>query len=342
MRSILLTWFILCSIAPAVHAQKDTSKVPELSAAQLEALFSDLDAFLDSLIRPRSFVAASVTAGNRTIQELGSNGKIRNTGTMLLSPAAGYYHKSGFGIGGSAAVLLQNGRPDPYQYLATFSYDYLLQRNLAAGIAFTRFFTEESLNFYTSPLQNEVAGYFIYRDSWFKPSLSVSYGWGSETHVDVQESWFTKLKRKKKNNRGNRGNQNGVVTRTVTTEDYSDWAVSLSVRHDFYKLRLLTKKDHVRFTPQLTMNAGTQQYGFNQTTQTAWRKNSGVLKPFISDKVALDERSQFQPLSLTAFLRTAYSTGKWYLQPQMVVDYYLPDTDHPWTTSFMVAAGVIF
>ena len=322
-------------------------------------MFSELDAFLDSLTRPKSFGSVSLSGGNRLFTLNTASDKIETERAFLFAPAAGYYHKSGIGVGGSAAIVMNNGKLNPYQYLATVSYDYLKVRGIATGVAFTRFFTEDNLAFYTSPLQNEVSGYFIYRKSWLKPSLTLSYGWGSRSSVEEQEFFIEKIRKNVKalanglglgrgNGNGNNGNGNGnggstgVVTRTQTTEKFYDYAVSFSLRHDFYLLHPFLKNDNLRVSPQITANAGTQRFGLNQTTQTSWRSNSGILKPFTSDQVALEERSRFKPLSLTAFLRTAYTINKWYVQPQLIVDYYLPETSQPWNTSFMLATGLIF
>lgn len=406
MLRILCLYVLLQLFSSAGQAQKDTTSLGVLSEEDYSVLFSELDAFIDSLTRPKSFTSVSLSGGNRLLTVPTGRNTLETEKALMFAPAAGYYHKSGWGIGGSASIMMREGKPEPFQYLASLSYDYLKARNFAAGVAFTRFFNEDSLWFYTSPLQNELSAYFIYRKSWLKPSLTLSYGWGSSSSVE-EHQYFIELirkktkeltKRKKKGNNGNgngnngngngngnngngngngngnngngngngnNGNGNGnngngnngngnnnrdeeeiipidIISRTETNEQFYDYAVSLSVRHDFYWMQAFSKKDNIRFTPQLTINAGTQRFGLNQTTQSSWRVNSAAYKPFASEQVALEEKSRFQPLSLTAFLRTAYTRGKWYLQPQLIVDYYIPETGQHWTTNFMVTTGVIF
>ncbi|WP_204743152.1 hypothetical protein [Pseudocnuella soli] len=424
MLRILCLYVLLQLFAPVCQAQKDTTSIGALTEDDYAVLFSELDTFLDSLTRPKSFATISLTAGNRLLT-VPKGRDLETQSALMFSPAAGYYHKSGLGIGGSAALVMNGGKPEPYQYLASLSYDYLKSHKFATGIAFTRFFTSDSLWFYTSPLQNEASAYFIYRNSWLKPSLTMSYGWGSQSSVEEYATFIELIRKKTKelnkekkpgrgngngnngngngnggngnngngnngnngngngnngngngnngngngNGNGNNGNGNGngnggnngnngnngngrnggdevipvdIISRTETEEHYYDIAVSVSVRHDFYWMEAFSKKDHIRFTPQLTVNGGTQRFGLNQTTQSSWRINSAAFKPFASDQVALEEKSRFQPLSITAFLRTAYTRGKWYLQPQFIVDYYIPETGKHWTTNFMVSTGVIF
>jgi hypothetical protein len=116
-----------------------------------------------------------------------------------------------------------------------------------------------------------------------------------------------------------------------------------SVRHDFYWLNVLGKRDYVRFTPQIYFTSGTQKFGFNQTSSTyATLPRTGANVLYSTDNVALDDRVYFQPLSLSTYFKGEYSIGKFFLQPQLVFDYYFPATDRNLTTAFFVNAGVIF
>lgn len=328
--------FIFCScLFLRADAQKnvDTTGLGTFNMDDLNILFSELDAFLDSMTKPHSFASVSMTAGNRLINTQTTTGQLRNQQVLMLAPSVGYYHKSGFGLNGSANLLHREKTLKPVQYLGTASFDYLRNRNLMAGVAFTHFFAADDVDFYTSPLQNEVSGYFAYRKSWLKPVLSMSYGWGSFTNVEEQETIIKKLRKKTVTG----------TTRIETTEQVSDFAVSLSVRHDFYWLKVLAPGDHVRVSPQIAMSGGTQRFGLNQSAQTmALRGNSNNLKPYASENISLSETSKFQPLSVTAFLRTAYSKGKFFVQPQLILDYYLPATSDHWTTSFLVNTGFMF
>jgi hypothetical protein len=331
-RLLLILFFsFILTIRSGAQSTKDTAAIKELSAADYDLLFSELDAFLDSLLKPRSFGSVSLNAGNRLLNVQSASGKMMDRQALIVSPSAGYYHKSGFGIGASAAFVKEDKQVKAFQYLATFSYDYLKIRTIATGVAYTRYFDGDTVSFYTSPLQNELSGYFMYRKSWLKPLLSLSYGWGSSTSVQQQETIIKKLKKK---------TITGTTTTTVT-ENVADFALSLSVRHDFYWLKVFSPGDNIRFTPQLAVSGGTQSYGLNQNSQTlVARGNSGTLKPFTSDKVALDETSKFQPLSVTAFLRTAYTKNKFYIQPQAIFDYYLPATTDKLSASFQVSVGL--
>jgi hypothetical protein len=280
-------------------------------------------------------------AGSRLLNKQDAAGKAVTNATFMLLPAVGYNHKSGFGLAGSMALLSMEGALKPSQYLATFSYDYMRLRGALAGVAYTHFIRPDSINYYASPLKNEVSAYALYRKSWFKPSVSFSYGWGSKTEVTEQQTLLEALKKRGKKKK----NENAIPINTVTntTESVSDWMISVSARHDFYFFNVLSRRDAIRLTPQLSMNGGTQQYGFNQTTSTYLVKRSGnVNKPFFSDQIALQDATKFQPLSVSAYLRSAYSKGSFFIQPQVILDYYIPTNDQNFTTSFAINTGLIF
>jgi hypothetical protein len=105
----------------------------------------------------------------------------------------------------------------------------------------------------------------------------------------------------------------------------------------------LGKNDYIRFTPQVVFASGTQKFGFNQTSSTyATIPRTGANFLYSSDQVYLDDEIYFQPLSLSAYLKTEYSRGKFFIQPQLVLDYYFPATEKNFTTAFVMNAGVIF
>jgi hypothetical protein len=144
-----------------------------------------------------------------------------------------------------------------YQTGLSPSFDYLKNKDLATGISYTRFFTKDSLPFYTTPIQNELYAYFTYRKWWFRPSLSLSYGWGSRTDYEQREELLQDLRLRRRG-----------FTYINTTESVSDFSIMASVRHDFYWLDIFSNSDHIRLTPQVSFTSGTQKFGFNQSSST--------------------------------------------------------------------------
>jgi hypothetical protein len=116
-----------------------------------------------------------------------------------------------------------------------------------------------------------------------------------------------------------------------------------SVRHDFYWLDVFTYKDHIRFTPQVTFTSGTQKFGFNQSSSTYGTLiNTRTNVLYSNESVYLDDEIRFQPLSLTLFLRGEYAIGKFFVQPQLAMDYYFPATSNNFNTIFSLNIGCMF
>lgn len=340
IKGFLYLTFLLSSIC--VFAQKntnDTTIIPDFDITAVdttidyESLFSDFDAFMDSILTPRSHFLGSLYLGKGYYSFSDkSSYTITSKQKLNYSPSLGYYHKNGLGIAGVGYIVDDGENMNLYQTGFIGSYDYLDNKKIATGISYTRYFTKDSLPFYTTPLENELYAYFQYRKSWFKPSVAVSYGWGNRNDFEKREELIQDLRIRRRG-----------FTYINTTESVSDFSLMASVRHDFYWLDVFGNNDYLRVAPQLTFVSGTQNFGFNQSSTTyvtAIRNANNIL--YNSDNVFLDDNLLFQPLSLTLFLKTEYSIGKFFIQPQFIVDYYFPAAEKKLNSLFSVTTGFLF
>ena len=336
----LILFFVVFAVPVCAQQRKaDSTLLSQLTGIEADStidydeLFRDFDAFMDSILTPRNYWLASVTVGRGYYSfESKADFSVVTSQKLTYSPTIGYYHKSGLGITGLGYMVDDGRHMNFYQSSLSPSYDYLKDRNLATGISYTRYFTRDSLPFYTTPLQNELYAYFTWRKGWVKPMLSFSYGWGTRNDYEERETLIQDLRLRRR----------GFIY-INTQEKISDLSVMASLRHDFYWLDVLAGRDYIRFTPQLTFTSGTQKFGFNQTSATygtSIRTGSNVL--FSSDNVMLDDQLKFQPLSLALFLRGEYSIGKFFIQPQFSLDYYLPGGNKNLNAIFAMSAGFIF
>ena len=327
---VLLSWFL-----NSANAQKDSASTDPLLNAPIDydELFNELDAFLDSLLAPRTYTVLSLGAGTGFFDYSSKEGfTLQTKKQVILSPSVGYYHKSGLGFTAAAAILNEEERLNPYQFLTSISYDYLKSMKFVTGISVTHYFTKDSLSFYTTPLKNELYAYFTYRDLWFKPSVSASYGWGSNNAYDEREEYITSLRLRRRG-----------YTRINTQESITDFNLIVSVRHDFYWLNVFSHKDFIRLSPQISFTSGTQSFGFNQTSNTyGSTRITGKNELYRSENISLDDRMKFQPLAVSASVRSELSIGKFFIQPQVALNYYLPIPDENISTTFTLNTGFIF
>ncbi|MEJ0102126.1 MAG: hypothetical protein WDO19_05995 [Bacteroidota bacterium] len=293
----------------------------------------ELENFLDSILSPHSYFMGSVQIGRGYYNyESKSTYLLETLKKVTYSPVLGYYHKSGLGINATGYIINDNNKFNFFQAALGPSYDYLKNKNLATGISFTHYFTKDSLPFYTSPLQKELYVYFIWRKLWIKPSVSLNYGWGSRSDYEHREEQINSLRLRRQG-----------FTRIRTTESIKDLSLTFSIRHDFYWLDVLGLSDHVRITPQIAFTSGTQKFGFNQTSNTyltAIRTGANVL--YNSESSFLSDNTAFRPLSLAFYLRGEYAFGKFFIQPQLIMDYYFPATENNFNTVFSFNAGFMF
>jgi hypothetical protein len=303
------------------------------STVDYDLLLQDMESFLDSMMKPRSYFMGSLAFGkgyyNMTSK---TNSTVESAQRFTYSPTLGYFHKSGLSIATIANIINDSSKLNLYQFSLSPGYDYLENKDFATGITFTRYFTKDSLSFYTTPLQNEFYTYFIYRKWWLKPMIALSYGWGSRSDYKEREALIQDLRLRRR----------GII-QINSKESISDFTLITSVRHDFYWLNIFSYKDHLRLTPQFSFISGTQKFGFNQsatTYATVIRTGANIL--YNSEDVYLDDQLEFQPLSLTLFLRGEYSIGKFFMQPQLIFDYYFPSIDKKFNTLFSINFGFVF
>lgn len=337
--SIVLCWSLLC-----LSAQSQTNPLDTLSKSEREALmidttidydelFTDFETFMDSILSPRSYFMPSLSISRGYFNFTSKNTELLDpVSKTTYTPMMTWYHKSGIGLSATGYLINDGQHPNLYQWSLTPSFDYLTNHDLATGLSYSRYFSKDSLPFYTSPLKNELYGYFTWRKWWVRPMVALSYGWGSRSDYEEREELIQSLRLRPRG-----------YTYINTKESISDFTLLTSIRHDFYWLNLFGYNDHARVTPQINFTSGTQKFGFNRksdTYGTTVLTSTNVL--YSSENTYLDDQLEFQPLSLSFYLRTEYSIGKFFIQPQFMLDYYFPAETKNFSTLFSVNMGIVF
>jgi len=336
---IIIAFIILFSLPCLSQTARDTlpvSKNDDLeidTSMNFDELMNEMDFFLDSLLKPRSFFLANVSLGSNYFNYWRRNlTQLESTKRGIFSTILGYYHKSGLGLTVSGNVTDDEEKLNLYQFSISPSFDFITSTDWIAGISYTRYITKDSLPFYTSPLQNEINAYFVWRKSWLQPGIATSFGNGNRAEFKKRQRFIEHLRRRR---------PGSIINVTNTNETVADFLVTGFVRHSFYWIHLLNRKDHVKFTPQVSFSAGSQKFGFNGTTSiyTVNRSNATTLLYNTGD-FSIDDEMKFQPISLMMQLRPEYSIGKFFIQPQFILDYYIPSESL--TGLFFLNAGVVF
>jgi len=117
-----------------------------------------------------------------------------------------------------------------------------------------------------------------------------------------------------------------------------DFDLLFSVKHVFDLGGIFSEDDDIIFTPTLISIYGTNDYGSNllgsKVPRFTSNKRAGRLGTTATGK------SQLQYVSI--YLDFEYSVGKFYVEPQLLLDYTMPKAESQWTTIFSLTAGVNF
>jgi hypothetical protein len=306
----------------AIFSGGDTSAI-------MDSLMRDFDAYLDSLIKPKSFfnVSASVGTGFFSLKDAKAL-DYQTKNKAIFSPEISYFHKSGLGITLTSYLLKDNRKLNPYQYAVSPTYHFFKRNQFSTGIGYTRFFTKENLSFYTTPIQDEVYAFFNVKKWWIEPGIAISYGWGSKTEYEHKEVnvYLKRLKSTRKK-----------IIVIQHDESIRDFSTLFSLRHSFTFHHVLLKKDMLILRPVILLSAGTQNFGFN-TSFSSTTINNNFLPP---NSIITDVRS-FNFQSSTFVLQVDYSLGKYYILPQVMMDYYLHSADKRFNSIASFTVGVNF
>lgn len=325
---------ITCMLVKKSNAQQ--SVLDELfsgkdSTLVLDSLMAGFEDYLDSIYARKSFFSVSLTAGTALLSYENSNSvKIEVQKRMLLAPSVGYYHKSGFGLNVATYMVNEEKSLTPYQYNITPSFD-LIKKKYSTGVAFTKSFIKDSLSFYTTPLQQEAFVYFNYKDLFIRPSVSVSYAWGSVTSYNERKVRILKKRLRQSRN---------IFIRETVEESINDLSLNFSLRKDFNFFSILSDEDMVSLTPVVMLNCGTQQYGFN-TTYDVSRVDVTKVNVLPSNS-SITDRNSFTAQSAALILRGAYLYKRFMVQPQFIVDYFIPGKEDQLNSAFSITANVTF
>jgi hypothetical protein len=335
MKKLLVLLVLIVAMQPSFSQKRgklDSLFLKGDTTAIMDSLLKDFDSYLDSLTGHKSFFIVNMGIGTGFFSFNEKNSVTVNTKRRLIfSPSVGYFHKSGLGIATSAFALFNNGM-NFYQYSFSPSYD-CIKKSFSAGIAYTRYITKDSLDFYTTPIQNELFTYFSYKKWWMRPTISLSYGWGSKAEYQKREaSRILRLLEER--------NRYYVTVKNETS--VRDFSATFSLRKDFDWYNVLKKSDNITLTPIAMLNAGTQNYGFN----TSYSYNfSPVRANSLPSNKDISDNTQFAFQSACIALRGSYLKGRFLLQSQVLFDYFLQDvqdSDSKLNTVYSITAGLSF
>ncbi|HEX2684200.1 MAG TPA: hypothetical protein VHL77_09720 [Ferruginibacter sp.] len=328
----ILFLLLLTVTATAVYGQNDPLTKEELRI--LDSMFRN-DEFIKLITnKERSYVDVNfgIRNGIFSLKNNALNADQAQTDKVYYKPTVGYYHKSGLSLSLSGFISSGEGSLKMYQYAISPGYTYS-GKNIAAGISYTRFIEGADPGFEVSPFKNDFYASAVYKKTWIEPGLAAGYSFGKLTEYYDSSFWFypplpdpPRI----------------IHIRDTITTKLRGLSISASASHTWMFWELLSNKDGLKVLPTLMLNAGSQRWTITHSSKllTRFPRLANYLKNRFGAGTGTDK---FKIESLAFAGQLTYYYGKFYLQPQLYIDYYLPETtEKRLATMYSITAGFTF
>jgi len=290
---------------------------------------------IDKMTRPQSFFRVNLAAGNDLFCDQNSYlQSFENNPPLIFTPSLEYDHKSGWGISATGFLYTQHNNTRFYQYVVSPSYTFREGKIIDAFISYAHYFEQDVYTSNASPVQDEGYARVMMKKSWLKPALSVAYDQGIYHDVVRIDTAVTIL--------GTRVHIHYVDSVATQLRSFSTTA---SVEHTFAAYDLLSSKDGILITPQFSLFGGVNSYSVTHTSSlTNYISFTKLkLKRIRHFQSQQQNSGKFELQSAAFALDVNYAIGKFYLEPQLYMDYYLPQTnDNRLTVVYNFNIGITF
>jgi hypothetical protein len=306
---------------------KDTSALLTDSIELDESMLADLRFLLDSMKIRQSFFSVDLGVSNRlfSVRNNNFNAQQVTADRIAFTPSVTYYHKSGLGISAMAFLSSFDGTPSFYQYAFSPSYDYLNNKNFSFGVSYAYYLTRDDLSVYATPFKHEFYGYVRSRKGWLRPGFSM--GWATGTYTDIRQLDTVIF---------------GIPRRFIDTTKVGveDFSMTFSLAHYFNFDDLFKKGDGLSISPQVMVTAGAQNYeADSKTSLFSGARLRYLTRRYESSSV---EKTGLRFQSVSGAINATYFINKLSLSAGYFINYYIPETDKPFTHIFSVTAGLTF
>ena len=325
---------LLCFLFIAASAMAQTDSLSKEDKRLLDSMFKN-DEFIKLMKKDKNYLDVSIGIGNGEFSA--SNNAANATGVdkqLIYTPAVTYRLKNGLSFGISAFITGDSsGKPEIYQTALTAGYDYY-GKTIYAGGSYTRYLSNQNKYNSKSIYQNDLSAYVKLAKGILQPGISLGYVAGKYKELSyVSFKRTVHLPNPPPNGRDTVIIING---KDSTDNKTSYFTVAATVGHDFAFHNVFSKKDELDFIPTMILNMGS-----DKLTQT--HTNKRFDRPAFSSRKKSDYSNKFQIQSVAASLDFTFKIKKFFIQPVVYFDYYLPETtENRFSTIFSVTTGFSF
>ncbi len=284
----------------------------------LDSMFNN-DEFIKLMMgKKKNHLDASVGIGNG---EFSAHNNAANATAvnkqMVYTPAVNYRLKNGFNFGITVFITGDSSaKPELYQTGFNAGYNYH-GKAIKAGVSYTRYVSNPNKYNSKSLYQNDFYGYIKKAKGIIQPGIAVGFANGK-----YKETGFViyKLPIHLPNPPPNGRDTVIVISGKDSTNNRTSYfSLSANIQHDFAFYKIFSRNDELDFTPSLILNSGSDRLSQTHT-------NKIFDRPAFSSKKKSSFSNKFQVQSIAASFNLTYMIKKFFLQPDLYVDYYLPET----------------
>ncbi len=243
-----------------------------------------------------------------------------NLSQLIIIPTFNYNFKQGISVGISGFLSKDDiNNISLYQTALTAGYDFS-NKKVSSGLSYTRYLSDKNKYNSKSIYQNDFYGHLKRTKGLLQPAIYLGYANGTYKDVALRQISGT-----------------NIFFKDTTTNTTSYFSATASVAHDFSFYKIFNKKDGLDFTPSIFVNLSS-----DNLTQLHTNRIFERLKRLSIYKKS-EEVNKFQLQSVAASLNFTYSIGKFFFQPNIYLDYYLPETVYQkLSTVVSVSTGFTF
>lgn len=312
-----------------------TDSLTKEEKRMLDSMFKN-DEFIKLMMKKdKNYLDVSIGIGNGSFSE--HNNAANATGInkqLIYTPAVNYRLKNGLSFGIAAYITGDSSnKPEIYQTGLTAGYDYY-GKTIYAGGNYTRYLSNQNKYNSKSLYQNDLYAYIKLAKGILQPGITLGYVTGK-----YKETSFVTFKRliHLPNPPPNGRDTIIIITGQDSTDNKTSYfSAAATVGHDFAFYNVFSKKDELDFIPTLILNMGS-----DKLTQT--HTNKVFDRPALSSRKKSDFSNKFQVQSIAASFDLTYMVKKFFIQPIVYFDYYLPETtENRFSAIFSLTAGFSF
>lgn len=331
MYKYLLLFCLLFTIS-AAFAQTDS--LSKEDKRLLDSMFKN-DEFIKMMKKDKNYLDVSLGIGNGEFSAHNNAANATEVDKQLVyTPGITYRLKNGLSFGIVPFITGDSsGKAEIYQTGITAGYDYY-GKTIYAGGSYTRYLSNRDKYNSKSIYQNDLSAYAKLAKGILQPGIMLGYVDGK-----YKEMNYVSFKRTVHlpNPPPNGRDTVIIISGKDSTENKTSYfSVAATVGHDFYFFNLFSKKDELDFIPTLMLNMGSDKLSQTHT-------NKLFDRPAFSKRKNANYNNKFQLQSVAASFDFTYMVRKFFIQPVLYLDYYLPETtENRFSAIFSVNAGFSF